>query len=188
MSIPLPVDGLSGTAPLDVINLRILRALVAIPEEKGGDRTVVDIEWFGHILNWFGPFARKSFGLSVLDRMRLLCENPWFHGDLEMADAQLKLSGAPPGTFLVRFSTNPDFPGAYTITKVNKDNSISNVRIIQEIGVGFKVNDDRMFNNLEELIQCLQEVLFLQYACGASRFQQYVAGLQPELAGYAIVK
>lgn len=42
----------------------------------------------------------------------------WFHGNLDTKEAQRKLTGQLPGTFLVRFSTNTEYPGAYTITRV----------------------------------------------------------------------
>lgn len=35
----------------------------------------------------------------------------WFHGDIPTGEAQRRLTNKPPGTYLVRFSTNNDSPG-----------------------------------------------------------------------------
>ncbi|KAL6062209.1 Dual specificity protein kinase [Balamuthia mandrillaris] len=171
----------------DVIAARCLRALVAEPESRGQVRSQVNIQWFGSVLDWFGPLERGAKGANILDNMRNICSNQWFHGDIEMNEAQRRLSGMPPGTFLVRFSTNAAYPGAFTITRVSEQMAIGNVRIRQHRNpTGFSVNDERIFESLEALVTELRDVLNLKAACGGSRFQSLFVDQQPML-GYEVM-
>jgi len=172
----------------EIINLRVFKALLTETEHHKPGPLEVTIQWFGNILNWFGPLRRQPRdSFVILDRMRLICSNPWFHGNLDTKEAQRKLTGQPPGTFLVRFSTNTEYPGAYTITRVASNGSIGNVRIRQNIGVGFSVNDDKTFTHLEELIEAVKDILNLKFACGSSPFQEFYAGQQVTMVGYEVM-
>ncbi|KAL6062210.1 serine/threonine-protein kinase STY17 isoform X1 [Balamuthia mandrillaris] len=155
-------------ASLDEVTLRCLRAIVAQPEPGESQRTEVDIQWFGMVLQWFGPLHRQvpEGELGFLDNLREMLSRPWFHGDVEMEDAQLRLNGAPPGTFLVRFSRQK---GAYAITRVSEGGSIGNIRIART-SQGLSVSDDKHYATLDELIADLGDKLHLITACGGSRF------------------
>lgn len=168
----------SGQVNDQVINVRCFRAIVAQAPGRGEARSEVNIQWFGLCLNWFGPLHRKTNGFTILDRIRLTCENDWFHGDIETPDAQLLLQNAEAGTFLVRFSNNPDFPGAFTITRVSAPRQVSNVRVRNHPLGHFSVNDERSFESLEELVLELRTVLNLKFACVGSRFKPLFEGEQ----------
>jgi len=176
----LPVDSGKDKASPEVNSLRCLRNLVATSERAESEtRDVVKICQFGEMITWFGGTPKRG-GMSVLDRMRIVCSNPWFHGDISMADAQRKLRGMEPGAFLVRFSS---VPGSFTITRLAADKVCKNVRINQTPEGEFYANEDTTFPTLEALIVELQDTLHLITPCLGSRFELDSAGL----SGYEVV-
>src|SRR5690242_17731244 len=47
-------------------------------EKKSGGPQEVNIQWFGNILNWFGPLLRQpKDGFTILDKMRIICSFPY---------------------------------------------------------------------------------------------------------------
>jgi len=89
----VPRDDGSETKDPAVLNYRALRALAgkktlflvtylsgflssAQKESQGDGAQVVDIEAFGRLVRWFGPFRNKQGEETILDRMRLTCSLP----------------------------------------------------------------------------------------------------------------
>eukprot|EP01089_Gocevia_fonbrunei_P004739 TRINITY_DN14793_c0_g1_i1.p1 TRINITY_DN14793_c0_g1~~TRINITY_DN14793_c0_g1_i1.p1 ORF type:complete len:542 (-),score=98.64 TRINITY_DN14793_c0_g1_i1:129-1754(-) len=184
LSLPLPRDEedetvspskkrpLPETTPSDeIVNLRCLRNLVAKPEKPGGPRTVVTSTWFGQILEWFGPLDVPPANPhnNILTKMRNMSSQPWFHGDVDTAEAQRRIDGQPVGVYLVRFSNRE--PGAFTITR-KTDGGVSNIRVGHRPGGGFSVNEESTYNTLEELLEFVKSpnILNLNQECPGSRF------------------
>jgi len=160
------------TLPLD---LKCLRSILADEGKvrslsESQDESVVSIEKFGSILQWFGPLTVRPFppdGLNILERVRALLSENWFHGDISTIESEDRLRNKPDGTFLVRFSTSS--PGCYTISKVSGGTGIKHRKILRVPGGSFEING-RHYRNVKELVRTESTVLGLQYACSGSRF------------------
>ena len=92
------------------------------------DPEMVRLEKFASIINWFGPVVLDHKGFSVLDKMRVLMQKEWFHGDIPKDAAEDLLAGQSKGCFLVRTS-NTERNAPFTISKVNKKGKINHQRI-----------------------------------------------------------
>lgn len=152
----------------DVITLRCLKALTV-----SSDKESVEIQWFGNILNWFGPLTKSTDGKNadILSRLHNICKQPWFHGDLDLPETLRRINAANvPGTYLVRFSTSS--PGAFTITRVTKDKQIAHARVNRTSNGGFTVIQGTVHQTLDELIKFLSsdDVLGLKDPCPGSKF------------------
>jgi len=141
----------------------------------------VKIDEFGKIIDWFGPLENKvsSGGDTIFDRIRKLLMKAWFHGDISTAEAQIRLSGLPGGTFLVRFSSTQ--PGCYTISSLTQSNtSIKHQRVSFVAGKGFNFNG-QWFNSLEDIIRDSNN-LFIP--CPGSKFQSLFVDQPHQIIGY----
>jgi len=111
-----PVDELT---PKDINYLCLRKILVEPNPDVISDPDIISIERFAMILNCFGPLRLDYKGFSFLDKIRVLMQREWFHGDIDQSRAENLLSGQPEGTFLVRISTTlRQYP--FAISKVNK--------------------------------------------------------------------
>jgi len=137
--------------------------------------TMVNIEHFGNLLEWFGPIELPEDpenDLTILDNIRLVMKEPWFFGDCDTNRAQEKLSGRPGGTFLVRFSTQQ--PGWFTISLISPQRQILHQRIRHSPGSQYKI-DDQVYDSLQELVKGRG----LTLPCGGSRFLYLFPELHP---------
>jgi len=151
-----------------LVNYRCLRAVLG---QKQGHELVVDINWFGSVLMWFGPIKQSApRGESFLDDIRAILTYPWFHGDIDAAEAGRRLRGMPEGTFLIRFSLT--VPGSYTISRVvdSAKDKVANSRIKFVPGKGFSVEEGKFYETLTSLIHSLKNQLGLTHACGGSQY------------------
>jgi len=169
---------------LDIECLKIV--LADVSKNQSEDNFVVFSEKFGNVVSWFGPLQLKPFpnGVSILDKIRTLLAESWFHGDITTPESELRLSGKPEGTFLVRFSTSS--AGCYTVTKVSTgpdgQPSIKHQKIQHRPAMGqFEING-RMYPSLIDLIRSEQNELRLYMPCGGSRYQTLF--MQQNTAGY----
>jgi len=92
----------------------------------------VTCENFGKVLAWFGPGVevRGSEKVTFLNRMRKICSEAWFHGNIDTESAFGLINGKSIDHFLVRLSTQP---GCFTIQTL-----YLRVRIIYKPNVGFQ--------------------------------------------------
>jgi len=158
---------------LDIECLKIV--LADVSKNQSEDNFVVFSEKFGNIVNWFGPLQLKPFpnNVSILDKIRTLLAESWFHGDISTPESELRLGGKPEGTFLVRFSTSS--AGCYTVSKVSTGPdgkpSIKHQKIQHRPASGqFEING-RAYPSLIDLIRSEGTELRLYMACGGSRYQ-----------------
>ncbi len=133
------------------LNLKCLKAILAeVPkmEAQGAHGVdpdhVVSTEKFGKILEYFGPFQE-----GMLDHIREMLQQKWFHGELDTVDAAARLNGQVPGTFLIRFSTTN--AGCFTISSVAPDGSIRHQRVQHHSGHGFAFQN-MMYPRLADLV------------------------------------
>jgi len=126
------------------INSPQFKCLKLLLAKKSPDNTlkkapeIVTLEAFGNLLSWFGPLDSVPDGSSnVLEYIKSIVKQKWFHGHLSMTDASNRLSSYSKGHFLIRLSST--VPGQFTISKVDKGNSISHQRITYMHYSGFSV-------------------------------------------------
>jgi len=132
------------------VSLKCLKAILAeVPKTDGAHGVdpdyVVTLEKFGRILEYFGPLSE-----GTLDTIRDMLQQRWFHGELDTASAAARLSGQPPGSFLVRFSSTN--PGCFTTSQVAADGAIRHQRVQYHAGRGF-ISQGVIFPRLSDLIQ-----------------------------------
>jgi len=135
-------------------------------------RDVVSIEEFGNILKWFGSLEKDSKGDNFLQTIQVLLTKKWFHGDISLPEAQTRLTGAEPGTFLIRFSSKPgSFALSRMIENSNKERVIVHIRITHKPGgkYSFSVDDQSYeYESLTDLVKAQE--LQLGNACSGSKY------------------
>jgi len=153
----------------EVLRMRCFREIVAQTEGGKKTRNKVDIQHFGRVLGWYGPL--KNVGKDILTNIEGICREAWFHGDIDASEANLKLNGSAPGSFLVRYSTiTVNFAAAFTISRVTDEGTIVHVKIERSPAGAYVLHDD--FKTLLELIKFVSPVdkLNLKTAAAGSRF------------------
>jgi len=161
------------------LNITCLHAILAEkPRENSNE--IVKIDEFGKIVDWFGPLETSGSATeNIFDRIRKLLMKAWFHGDISTAEAQIRLSGLPGGTFLVRFSSTHH--GCYTISSLTQSNtSIKHQRVSFVAGKGFNFNN-QWFDSLEDIIRDCNN-LFIP--CPGSKFQSLFVDQPHQIIGY----
>jgi len=154
--------------PSDMIELErvnLLKGFEAVLAEstKNNENAIVDLEQFGRVLAWFGPLdfydkneveVKSDKGevdnSKILDRIRKLLMKNWFHGDISTPESQIKLSGLPSGTFLVRFSNTQ--PGCYTISS-SSNATIKHQRVSYDPKTRVFVYNGHNYDTLEDIIR-----------------------------------
>lgn len=152
------------------LDLACLRALLM--GTTGEDSDSVTMERFGSVVAWLGNW--DSEGNSCLElgrRARELCQQPWFHGDLTVADACDRLVQQGPGTFLLRFSSSE--PGSFTISRVDANGTVRHHRITPRSSNGtgkrFAVADTACAT-LADLVHVMRAELQLFVPCPGSPY------------------
>jgi serine/threonine protein kinase len=182
MGIPLPnpnknetlffkeIDKLRDTIPW--------KCLAAVLTDKKEHELIVNIEKFGQVLNWFGPFREPDGQIRFLERIKDTLACPWFFGPIEYEPAVNQLSDKEPGTFLIRFSSKEN-PGCFTISKVNQNSKIIHQRILPKPGGQYTIANGKSYPSLFDLVSSAKEEQKLLKACPgfpySSVFQQKVA-------------
>jgi len=188
------------------LNFACLKKILATPNmdpHQLGDHDVVQVEKFGHLLDWFGPIVIESGSSSkgnvisnildkvpsifeptkftVLDKIRVLMQKEWFHGDISKEASEDLLSGQPKGTFLVRTSVT-EKTSPFTISKVTKKGGKINHQRIQkradgkfEVTIKYSNGKTAVEVSKDDLlvpfIRSLSSELFLEAACPGSKFK-----------------
>ena len=80
---------------------------------------------FSNCLLWFGPFSDRN-PMRFLTRIYEILRSKYFHGSISKTDAERILKFHKPGTYLVRYSSEP---GHYTASFVLKENHIGHIRL-----------------------------------------------------------
>jgi len=158
------------------LNLQCLQTILCTSDKPHHpNQQIVNIEYFGDLLQWFGPIEipdDPEHDYTILDNIRMTMQYPWFFGDVDTPRAQEKLSGRPGGTFLVRFSGQQ--PGWFTISTITPARTILHQRIRHSPGSKYKI-DDQTYDSLPDLIKGRQ----LTLPCGGSRFLSLFPDLHP---------
>lgn len=152
------------------LDLACLRALLV--GATGTDSDTVTMERFGSVVAWLGTWdSDDGTHLGIGRRARELCQQPWFHGDLTVADACDRLVPQGPGTFLLRFSSSE--PGSFTISRVDGAGTVRHHRITPRSSNGtgkrFAVADTA-YTTLAELVNDLRANLQLFVPCPGSPY------------------
>jgi len=206
---------ISDPNPKDLNFLCLKKILVTHTlDSTYGDVEVVKLDKFAHLLNWFGPVnsiseaPKEQKGIqglldrvhdvfeggrfTILDKIRVLMQKEWFHGDISKEASEDLLSGQPKGTFLVRTSiTEKNSP--FTISKVTKTGGKINHQRIQkrndgkyEVTIKFSTGKTQQEISKDDLlvpfIKSLSQELYLVAACPGSKFKALF--LSTKLEGY----
>jgi serine/threonine protein kinase len=162
-----------------ILNFKCLKSLLAEKPKALAERDtaeVVNLEHFGRVLNYFGPLTDANH--TVLDNIRELLRQPWFHGDISTDISKSKLANQPPGTFLIRFSSGVD--GWFTLSFVTQHGAIRHQRIKHTPGGPYILcPENEEFKSLQDLVQDKN----LTLPCPGSRFQLLFQETNP-LEGY----
>jgi hypothetical protein len=176
-----PISGDDVSNPTDVIiqqvncNISCLKALLAVENTHNVDRVlIVDCERFGELLDWFGPIGHPDntkFGSTILDHIREVCRQPWFHGDITDKVAAERLAGKAAGTYLVRFSSQR---GCFTISQIVSGRTVKHFRIEHHLNGPFVI-DNQEFSTLFHLMRAKVEekrkLGVRMVPCEGSRFE-----------------
>jgi len=124
-------------------------------------------------MKWFGPMMDPNeIENNFVYRMQNLLTKRWFHGDISLQEAQARLAGTEPGTFLLRFSSNPgQFALSKMIENLSKEHVIVHIRISHIPGGKYSfVLDGKTYEytNLDELVK--SPVLNLTKPCQGSKY------------------
>jgi tRNA A-37 threonylcarbamoyl transferase component Bud32 len=153
-----------------------LQAMMHVSLAGDGKPSPVHILRFGNLLRWFGPMEAPNANepeKSFLARMQRLFTYRWFHGDISTEMAETRLSESKPGTFLVRFSSNP---GQWALSKVvqvegdGEETQTLHIRVHYEAGE-FSVslgNEVYKYDSLTDLVKA--PVLELGSPCPGSKY------------------
>jgi len=165
------------------LNFACLKKILTTPNKEPNpkDPDVVTLEKFSHIINWFGPLIKEHKGFSILDKIRVLMQKEWFHGDIDKQRSEDLLSGQPKGTFLVRTSTTAK-NAPFTISKVSKKGKINHQRINKRPDGLFEVQivyqssgktktEVSKDDSLIPFIKQLSDELYLEHACPGSVYR-----------------
>jgi len=149
-------------------DLKIFKGLKSILVKN--ERELVLIEEFGNLLKWFGPVQPSND--NFLTTMQTLFTKKWFHGDISQEQAETRLAGADPGTYLIRFSSNP---GSFALSKMienhNHERVIVHIRIShQSKGKYSFVLDDKTYEFDSLLALVKSNILNLGHAAPGSKY------------------
>ena len=122
---------------------------------------LISMQDFGHVLDWIGPLEKDN---HLFIKAFNLIKSPWFFGHINKDEAFNKLQSQPPGTFLIRFSSDP---GHFTISRIKHDKTLQVVhqRISYHRAEGiFAAKQNRSdplkkYPSLEALIEAFKDTL-----------------------------
>jgi len=121
--------------------------------ERVHDKEVVTLERFGLVLGLFGPLSQQ-YPLGMFERIATILPQPWFYGEIDKDAAFNLLSTKRPGTFLIRFSTNPEFVG-FVLSFVDPRRTVVHIRVKHNAGQPrpfVLAGEHNSFATLDELI------------------------------------
>jgi serine/threonine protein kinase len=188
LSYALDLDGRVEHSPV----IKCVRALVVTtkssdPSSRGA---VVTPERFGQLLDYLGPLNLKQPQLFI-DRVTTLCRQPWFHGDIDAATANARLTTAPKSSFLVRVSRKTSDTEPFTISRKTRDDIICHQRIsfdratrVFKMMIKCKTSEkDKKIESPPDgsLIDFVDEIcakLRLKQPCQGSEFQAFFVAAQ----------
>lgn len=182
----------------DDLNFECLKAILPLKDSDPTLRDpplVVNIERFGHTLEFFGPLAVDPAqpSTNLLERIKATMKQPWFHGDITTAEAEKLLNTQKKGHFLVRLSTSQ--AGCFTISKVSRSGGISHQRIDYKPDKGFSLvlNNSKKGKrtvqdtvSLQHLIESVKTELYLKAPCPGSPYESIFTRSKSKLDGYLI--
>jgi len=139
-------------------------------ETSSAGRQRITSEWFGALMNWFGPMDNDLF-----KRVGSICARPWFHGHLSGPHATRLLDGRSDGYYLVRFSGTE--PGYFTISKI-QEGKVTHIRIAHQpcsgtFSVGTPTHPRPSHKSIAELLEKEKSFLGLGQPCPGSRFSSH---------------
>jgi len=140
------------------------KCLHAVLAEKKDGEYFINLEKFGQVVGWFGPFKGPDGKIKLLDTIQSVLSYGWFHGPIDSEEASHKLKEKEPYTFLIRFSGR-DHPNCFAISKVNAKSKIIHQRVVkkassQEVTVG-----ETTWPSLIDLVEKGAESLKLVIPC-----------------------
>mmetsp|Transcript_16662 Transcript_16662/g.24878 ORF Transcript_16662/g.24878 Transcript_16662/m.24878 type:complete len:544 (+) Transcript_16662:58-1689(+) len=150
------------------IEFKCLKAmLVQAPKKKLGKKEIVNVVYFGKVLDWFGPFSPDADGQDMIHRVQNTLRQKWFHGDIGAAESEDKLRGQGVGAFLVRFSGQQGF---FTISNVGENNTPIHRRVQYVASRGAFYYGEHHYSSLKSLIRKHRKKLGFDAPCPGSKY------------------
>eukprot|EP01087_Luapelamoeba_hula_P016368 TRINITY_DN5030_c0_g4_i1.p1 TRINITY_DN5030_c0_g4~~TRINITY_DN5030_c0_g4_i1.p1 ORF type:complete len:371 (+),score=19.83 TRINITY_DN5030_c0_g4_i1:40-1113(+) len=153
----LPDDHGAATTSPKLLKMRAFRILSANQQQ-------INMEWFGLLVDWFGPFKAVS-NQTMFDRMLELCDLPYFHGSISRGDGVSRV-GTTPGNYLLRFSSTT--PGGFTLNRVKQDGTVTSVAIYRhgsEYSTKKNSSENPKYASVPDLLDAHQTSLSLLHLC-----------------------
>ena len=153
----------------------------------------IDTQIFLNRVKKKGYLKQKTLKKNLFEKkIREICCQPWFFGDLSTKDAVNLLLKQKKDTFMVRFGNNPQFPGYFVVSKVSKSGKVIHIRIKHQAGSGFAVEGTRTeYITLPDLIEKAKDALHLSNEskpCAGSKFMYlFNPEDQHQVVGYKMV-
>jgi len=165
-----------STRDLEDVSYKCLKALLA-----NDNLQQVTIENFGRFLEWFGPMESPD----ILDRVKNLLKQEWFHGEISATEAEnlLTKKDNKKGTFLVRFSSRE--PGSYAITVVAKEKKVKHYRIYHKPGLRYVIGTTEC-QSIDDIINNYKHELYIKHPCPGSRFEEIFLTKPKKPSGYIV--
>lgn len=99
-------------------------------------------------------------GVLIRPFLSTIPKLPWFYGEINGEEAQELLNGKDKGTFLLRFSSQPQ---SFTISYVNHTNEITKAVVVKNKNGTFSLRgEQRFFKSIEDLVTAHSH-LFIHY-------------------------
>jgi len=136
----------NANTPIFTQYLECLRIVVA--QISGNSKAIfnsITMENFGKLLEWFGPGidSNEEIRRHFLDRVGEICQQKWFHGQIDNADAVL--GNNQKNAFMIRLSS---IPGSFTF----QSQSGKRVRINRTEDGGFQPVGGKRYDTLIQLV------------------------------------
>lgn len=163
-------------------NYLCLKKLLARPDVEG--KEFVNIQQFGQITALFGPLLRDDSHSHpcVLDEIRELLMERWFHGFVRRGEAHRRLLGRQAGSFLFRMTSKEGVCLALTLMRTEGRNP-NNIYVYKNNGrfmfLGF---DSRNYISLSAIIRDLERITKLPLLpCPGWPFSSCFSGVEDNL-------
>ena len=152
-------DVMASQAAQCVTVTRYLRCFQALITDRDSGEVVA--EKFGEAVAWLGDIPQHARRIIVV-AAKVLGQR-YFFGDITKEESEMLLSGNPPGTFLVRFSTTS--LGGYTVSRVTGSSTISHTRLRHPCGSMEYSHGKTVARSLPDLIEAIKDSLGLKFPC-----------------------
>ena len=89
---------------------------------------MISMQRLSHFCYWFGSLFQERPADSIVDKVQMICNEPWFHGDISKEESEKLITGKK-HYFLIRLSLTDPHTTPFTISKTDSEGKISHQRV-----------------------------------------------------------